>query len=73
MLTLEKKTMSFVSFEDSYSLFETVFFPRVWEAYESELARGFAFLVSGRVETDLGAEYINVSGLRCLNRIKTVS
>ena len=73
VLTSAKAPMSFVSFEDAYSIFETVFFPGAWEAYEPELARGFAFLITGRVEIDMGAEYINISGLRCLNRVNVLN
>ena len=63
--------MSFVSFEDSWSIFETVFFPGAWNSFEPVLASGFAFLIFGRVETELGAEYINVEKLVCLNRQRT--
>ena len=62
------RNMSFVSFEDTDSIFETVFFPDAWEAFEPVLAQGFAFLIAGVVENDLGAEYINVKNLYCLNR-----
>ena len=68
VVTSKKKPMSFVSFEDAWSMFETVFFPDAWETYEPVLASGFAFLIEGRVETELGAEYINVRRLICLNR-----
>lgn len=73
VLTLKQKAMSFVSFEDAGSLFETVFFPAEWEAFEPVIAMGFAFLITGVVEWDMGAEYINVKNLRCLNRMRTVS
>ncbi len=72
VLTSSKKPMSFVSFEDSWSIFETVFFPAVWAGVEPVIASGFAFLVTGRVEAESGAEYINVSSLICLNRMRTV-
>jgi len=72
VLTSSDKAMSFVSFEDSGSIFETIFFPSEWEAFEPVIAMGFAFLITGVVENDLGAEYINVKNLRCLNRMRTV-
>ncbi|MBI9108223.1 MAG: DNA polymerase III subunit alpha [Spirochaetales bacterium] len=73
VLTSTQKAMSFVSFEDAGSIFETIFFPDEWEAFEPVIAMGFAFLITGLVENDLGAEYINVKNLRCLNRMRTVS
>ena len=72
VLTASKNPMSFVSFEDSWSIFETVFFPEVWKTAEPVISSGFAFLITGRVEEDLGAEYINVRSLVCLNRMKHV-
>ncbi|MDC7225577.1 MAG: DNA polymerase III subunit alpha [Spirochaetales bacterium] len=72
VLTSAKKPMSFISFEDSWSIFETVFFPAAWNAFEPVISSGFAFLISGTVESDQGAEYINVSRLICLNRMRTV-
>ncbi|HAK45910.1 MAG TPA: DNA polymerase III subunit alpha [Spirochaeta sp.] len=72
VMTSKRKPMSFVSFEDSWSLFETVFFPAAWNAFEPVIASGFAFLISGTVEAESGAEYINVNRLICLNRMKTL-
>ncbi len=69
-LTSDKKPMCFISFEDPFSMFETVFFPDAWKAYEAVISSGFAFIVSGVVDNDLGAEYIRVTDLRCLNRIR---
>ena len=70
VLTSMKKPMSFVSFEDSWSIFETVFFPAVWRVCEPVIASGYAFLIIGTVEFDSGAEYINVEALQCLNRVR---
>jgi error-prone DNA polymerase len=60
--------MMFVSFEDQYSIFETVFFPDVYERYAEALENGGVFLIIGRVEDDLGALSIHVLELRHLTR-----
>ena len=70
VMSSTKKPMSFVSFEDSWSIFETVFFPAAWGAFEPVIASGYAFLIRGVVESESGAEYINVDLLKCLNRLR---
>ena len=55
--------MVFVSFEDSCSIFETVFFPAIYNRYGTSLDGACVFLVIGRVEEDRGAVCVNVSHL----------
>jgi len=66
--TKNEKVMSFVSFEDTYSVFETVFFPETWKNYGAALERGNAFLISGRVEREFDVCQIQVDELISLNR-----
>ena len=55
--------MTFMSFEDPFSIFETVFFPRSFRKFYSIMDRIGIFLLSGRVENDHGALSINVERL----------
>ncbi|MBI9102340.1 MAG: DNA polymerase III subunit alpha [Spirochaetales bacterium] len=66
--TKNEKVMSFVSFEDNYSVFETVFFPETWKIYGATLERGNAFLISGKVEQEFDVCQIQVDELISLNR-----
>lgn len=66
--TKNRRHMMFVSFEDEYSIFETVFFPDVYERYAEALSKGGVFLIVGRVEDDLGALSVHVQQLRPLTR-----
>lgn len=58
--------MVFVSFEDSQSIFETVFFPETYGRYRSSLDSSCVFLVTGRVEEDRGAVCVSVSHLEAV-------
>lgn len=66
--TKTNKLMSFLSFEDSYSIFETVAFPDVYERASEELSGGLAFLITGKVEEEFGAYQIRIEILRRLSR-----
>ncbi len=68
VFTKNKERMVFVSFEDEYSIYETVFFPDAFKRYYSMIDEGGdpsggVFLLSGIVEEDLGALSINVDGI----------
>ncbi len=69
VLTGKKDAMSFVSFEDEYSLFETVLFPKAYSAMAEQLCRGYIFVIQGRVEKEFDVFQINVSSLIPVNRI----
>ena len=58
--------MVFVSFEDSQSIFETVFFPETYGRYRSSLDSSCVFLVTGRVEEDRGAVCVSGSHLEAV-------
>ncbi|MFP4490437.1 MAG: PHP domain-containing protein [Spirochaetaceae bacterium] len=66
--TKDRKEMSFVSFEDSYGVFETVLFPEAYARLSGVLERGAVFVLQGKVETDWGALQITVDRLLSLNR-----
>jgi error-prone DNA polymerase len=55
--------MVFVTFEDEYSLFETVLFPAVLRRHRSCIDGGGVLLLCGRVEQDMGADSVTVCRL----------
>jgi DNA polymerase III alpha subunit len=66
--TKKHEPMIFVSFEDELSIFETVLFPDAFERFYPLLDDGWAFLIYGRVEDDLGALAISVERLVAVSR-----
>lgn len=69
VMTKHKDSMSFVSFEDQFSLFESVMFPKVYTSMVEQLTKGYVFIVQGRVEKEFGVHQINVSCLIPVNRV----
>ncbi len=61
--TKRDELMIFVSFEDRFSVFETVFFPNAFRKYRRLLDEIGVFLVSGIVDEDHGAICIDVQGI----------
>ncbi len=68
VLTSTREPMIFVSFEDEYGVFETVFFPKAFRRFYSLIDGGGVFLISGRIEDDLGALSLHVEEVRSLAR-----
>jgi error-prone DNA polymerase len=66
--TKKREPMIFVSFEDEQAIFETVLFPDAFNRFYSVLDDGWAFLIHGRVEEDLGAVAISVRQLVMVSR-----
>jgi DNA polymerase III alpha subunit len=66
--TKKLEPMIFVSFEDERAIFETVLFPDAFERFYAQLDDGWAFLIFGRVEDDLGAVAISVERLVTISR-----
>ena len=66
--TKKREPMIFVSFEDELAIFETVLFPDAFERFYPLLDEGWAFLVFGRVDDDLGALAISVERLVTISR-----
>ena len=69
VITKQKKSMSFVSFEDRYSMFETVLFPEAYSKLSEVLNGGNAFIITGTVEAEFGTYQIQIYDLICLNKI----
>ncbi len=66
--TREKQPMSFISFEDEFALFETVFFPEAYQRLIAVLDSSSAFIVQGIVCQELGAFSIHCINLFPLSR-----
>ena len=66
--TSRHEEMSFVSFEDPYGIFETVFFPQAYRRLAVVLERGGAFLLRAVVEEDWGSLQLQVHDVRSLSR-----
>ncbi len=66
--TKKREPMIFVSFEDELAIYETVLFPGSFARFYPLLDDGWAFLVFGRVEDDLGAVSISVEKLLPVSR-----
>jgi len=66
--TKKREPMIFVSFEDELAIFETVLFPDAFNRFYPMLDDGWAFLIHGRVEDDLGAIAISVERLVMVSR-----
>ena len=66
--TKRREPMIFVSFEDETSIYETVLFPAAFTRFYPLLDDGWAFLVFGRVQEDLGAFVISVEKLLTVSR-----
>ncbi|HUI69327.1 MAG TPA: OB-fold nucleic acid binding domain-containing protein, partial [Spirochaetia bacterium] len=68
--TKKQEPMIFVSFEDELSIYEAVLFPGSFARFFPLLDEGWAFLVFGRVEEDLGAVSISVEKLLPVSRTR---
>jgi len=68
VVTRKRAPMIFVSFEDEQAVFETVLFPDAFTRFHPLLDDGWAFLIHGRVEDDLGALAISVEHLVAVSR-----
>ena len=66
--TKKREPMIFVSFEDEHAIFETVLFPDAFSRFYPMLDDGWAFLIYGKVEDDMGAVAISVERLEMISR-----
>jgi DNA polymerase III alpha subunit len=66
--TRTRQAMSFISFEDEYGLYETVFFPDAYQQLIEVLDSSMVFLVYGIVRQELGAYSIHCINLFPLSR-----
>jgi len=62
------EVMEFLTFEDETALFETTFFPKVYNRYERILDSGKLYILTGMVEEDYGALTLTVIRVKLLRR-----
>ncbi len=63
ILAASGQPMEFVSFEDETGIFETVFFPEACGTFSESLIAERPYVISGRVENDMGAVSLTVKSL----------
>ena len=63
VITKKSEQMTFVSFEDRHSIFETVLFPDTFKRFYFHLDRVAVFLVTGTVVYELGSYIVQVEKL----------
>ena len=64
VLTMEGEPMVFVTFEDASAIYETVMFPDAFRRFCQQLDMNRPYLISARVERDLGAVSLTIENLR---------
>ncbi|MBN1625781.1 MAG: DNA polymerase III subunit alpha [Deltaproteobacteria bacterium] len=67
MLTKEGDPMKFISFEDTTGIYETVFFPRIYNRYCHMLNASRPYIIKGKVEEDSGTINIAVEWIGFLD------
>jgi len=70
VLTKRKEHMLFLSFEDRHSVYETVLFPDALRRFRNILEPERVYLVTGRVEKELGAIAVTVEQLRYVGSLR---
>lgn len=68
VLTKDGNPMKFISFEDMTGIYETVFFPAVYNRYCHMLNASRPYIIKGRVEEDSGSINVNVDWAGFLDR-----
>ena len=68
--TRDGEPMKFVSFEDTTGLYETVFFPKVYDRFCHMLSEMRPYILKGKVEEDFGSISLTVSWVGFLDRYK---
>ncbi len=68
--TKEGDQMKFVSFEDTTGIYETVFFPKIYNNYCHMLNAARPYILKGKVDMDFGSINVNVQWLGFLDRYK---
>ena len=67
VMTRRGEPMEFLSFEDTTALYETTFFPRTYARFCHMMTKVRPYLLTGRVDEDMGAISLNVSDVRFLD------
>jgi error-prone DNA polymerase len=62
--TKNDELMQFISFEDETTIFETVFFPKVYKKYALELSYQRPYVLTGKVESEFDVISLNVFELK---------
>ena len=68
--TKDGDPMKFISFEDTTGIYETVFFPKVYNQYCHMLNASRPYMLKGKVDEDFGAINITVNRIKFLDRYK---
>jgi len=71
--TKDDEPMEFVSFEDTTAIYETTFFPRVYERFCRMLTTARPYLLRGRVEEEFGSVTLTVDSAEFLDRAAGLS
>ena len=71
--TKEGDQMKFISFEDTTGIYETVFFPKVYNRHCHMLNASRPYVMRGRVEEDFGSINVNVQWIGFMDRYKGLS
>jgi len=66
--TRDGDPMKFVSFEDTTGIYETVFFPKIYNRFCHMLNEMRPYLLKGKVEQDFTAVTLTVNGIGFLDR-----
>ena len=66
--TKDGDPMKFITFEDTTGIYETVFFPKIYNQFCHMLNEMRPYILKGRVEEDLGATNITVSWIEFLDK-----
>ena len=64
--TKKNEMMEFISFEDTTTIYETVFFPKTYHKFCYMLNHSRPYLLKGKVEEEFGAVTLNVSQIKYL-------
>jgi len=64
--TKKDELMEFISFEDTTEIYETVFFPKVYQKFCYMLSHSRPYILKEKVEEEFGAVTLNVSRVRFL-------
>ena len=70
--TKEGDQMKFISFEDTTGIYETVFFPKVYNRYCYMLNASRPYIIKGGVEQDFGSINVNVQWIGFPDRFKSI-
>ncbi len=68
--TKDGEPMKFISFEDTTGIYETVFFPKVYNQFCPMLNEMRPYILKGKVEEDFGSINLTVSWIGFLDRYK---